>query len=56
MEEYIKIRQAQLSDWEEVVHIENLNFSKEEAASPRALKERIQLIADTFLIAELNGK
>ena len=56
MEAYIKIRQAQLSDWEEVVHIENLNFPKEEAASPGALKERIQLIADTFLIAELNGQ
>ena len=56
MESQINIRQAQLADWEEIVRIEGLNFSEEEAASPEALKERIRLIADTFLIAELNGQ
>lgn len=56
MEAEITIRQARLADWGEIVRLESLNFSQEEAASPAALKERIQLIADTFLVAELNGQ
>ncbi|KXT84735.1 putative arylalkylamine n-acetyltransferase [Streptococcus sp. DD11] len=56
MKSPIKIRNAQLSDWEELVRLESLNFSEEEAASPAVLKERIERIADTFLVAELHGQ
>ncbi|KXT73538.1 putative arylalkylamine n-acetyltransferase [Streptococcus sp. DD10] len=56
MESPIKIRNVQLSDWEELVRLENLNFSEEEAASPAALKERIEWIADTFLVADFHGQ
>nr|WP_197458316.1 GNAT family N-acetyltransferase [Streptococcus sp. DD10] len=52
----MKIRNVQLSDWEELVRLENLNFSEEEAASPAALKERIEWIADTFLVADFHGQ
>lgn len=49
----ITIRNAQVADFEELVRIESLNFSPEEAASPAAIKERLALIPDTFLVAEL---
>lgn len=52
----VTIRQAQPTDWDQLVAIEQLNFSEDEAASPAALKERIELIADTFLVAELEGR
>ena len=49
----IRIRQADLSDWEEILAIEQLNFPAAEAASAEVLKEQI---ADTFLLAELHGQ
>ena len=56
MEAPIRIRQADLSDWEEILAIEQLNFPAAEAASSEVLKERIEQIPDTFLLAELHGE
>lgn len=56
MEAPIRIRQVDLSDWEEILAIEQLNFPAAEAASSEVLKERIEQIPDTFLLAELHGE
>ena len=56
MEAPIRIRQVDLSDWEEILAIEQLNFPAAEAASSEVLKERIEQIPDTFLLAELHGQ
>ena len=56
MEAPIRIRQADLSDWEEILAIEQLNFPAAEAASAEVLKERIECLSDTFLLAELHGQ
>ena len=56
MEAPIRIRQVDLSDWEEILAIEHLNFPAAEAASSEVLKERIEKIPDTFLLAELHGQ
>ena len=56
MEAPIRIRQADLSDWEAILEIEQLNFPAVEAASAEVLKERIELLPDTFLLAELHGQ
>ena len=56
MEAPIRIRQVDLSDWEEILAIEHLNFPAAEAASSEVLKERIEQIPDTFLLAELHGE
>ena len=56
MEAPIRIRQADLSDWEEILAIEQLNFPAVEAAGAEVLKERIEKIPDTFLLAELHGQ
>ena len=56
MEASIQIRQADLGDWEEILAIEQLNFPAAEAVSAEILKERIELIPDTFLLAELHGQ
>ena len=45
-----------MSDWEEILAIEQLNFPAAEAASSEVLKERIEQIPDTFLRAELHGE
>ena len=50
------IRHAVIEDLSDVVDIEHNNFSSEEAASAQAMKERIETIADTFLIAEIDGQ
>ncbi len=50
------IRNARIEDWEEIARIESENFSVEEAATPEAMKERIETISDTFLVAEIDGK
>lgn len=42
------IRQVTMEDLEDIIRIENDNFSAEEAATSQALKERIEVIADTF--------
>ena len=51
MEIPIKIRQATLSDLEEMLAIEEANFSSEEAFSRQSLEESIRKTADTFLVA-----
>lgn len=56
MEAPIRIRRAELSDWEEILAVEQLNFPAAEAVSAEILKERIELIPDTFLLAELHGQ
>ena len=51
MEIPIKIRQATLSDLEEMLAIEEVNFSSEEAVSRQSLEECIRKSAGTFLVA-----
>lgn len=50
------IRNVKMDDLPELVIIENLCFSKEEAATEEALEKRIQLIPDSFFVAEVNGQ
>ena len=56
MESPMRIRQVNLLDLEEIVRIEQANFLGEEAISPGKLKEQIEKIPNTFLIADLNGE
>ncbi|MCY7023935.1 MULTISPECIES: GNAT family N-acetyltransferase [Streptococcus] len=56
MEAPIRIRQADLGDREEILAIEQLNFPAEEAASSEVLKDWIEQIPATFLLAELHGQ
>ena len=51
MEIPITIRQATLSDLEEVLAIEEANPSSEETLSHQSLEESIRKTADTFLVA-----
>ena len=51
MEIPIIIRQATLSDLEEMLAIEEANFSSEEAVSRQSLEECIRKSAGTFLVA-----
>jgi ribosomal protein S18 acetylase RimI-like enzyme len=45
-----------MTDLEQLLFIENEGFSIEEAATKEAFVERIQLIADTFIVAEKERK
>ena len=51
MEIPITIRQATLSDLDEMLAIEEANFSAEEAVSQQSLEECIRKSAGTFLVA-----
>ena len=51
MEIPITIRQATLSDLDEMLAIEEVNFSSEEALSRQSLEESIRKSAGTFLVA-----
>ena len=51
MEIPITIRQATLSDLDEMLAIEEANFSSEEAVSRQSLEECIRKSAGTFLVA-----
>lgn len=51
MEIPITIRQATLSDLDEMLAIEEVNFSSEEALSRQSLEESIRKTAGTFLVA-----
>ncbi|VTT10706.1 GNAT family N-acetyltransferase [Streptococcus oralis] len=51
MEIPITIRQATLSDLDEILAIEEANFSSEEALSRQSLEKSIRKTADTFLVA-----
>nr|WP_099364296.1 GNAT family N-acetyltransferase [Fredinandcohnia onubensis] len=50
------MRKVQTTDLEQLLHIENEGFTVEEAATKEAFIERIQLIADSFIVAEEEGK
>ncbi|MCG7337428.1 GNAT family N-acetyltransferase [Sporosarcina sp. ACRSM] len=52
----ISLRNVQATDLEQLLDIENEGFSKEEAATKEAFVERIQLIPDTFIVAEKDGE
>lgn len=52
----ITLRNVQSTDLEQLLLIENEGFSKEEAATKDAFVERIQLIPDTFIVAEKEGE
>lgn len=51
----ISLRNVQTNDLNQLLAIENEGFSKEEAATKEAFVERIKLISDTFLVAEVEG-
>ncbi|MDR7235878.1 GNAT family N-acetyltransferase [Neobacillus drentensis] len=52
----ISLRNVQTTDIEQLLIIEKEGFSIEEAATKEAFVERIQLIADTFIVAEMEGE
>ncbi|WP_067724587.1 GNAT family N-acetyltransferase [Oceanobacillus damuensis] len=52
----ISLRNVQAKDLEKLLIIENEAFSIEEAATKEAMAERIQLIADTFIVAKKEGE
>lgn len=47
------IRTAKPSDLAQVIAIESACFPPEEAATPQALAERLAILGDSFLVAEL---
>ncbi|MFC7394790.1 GNAT family N-acetyltransferase [Scopulibacillus cellulosilyticus] len=51
----LKIRNVKMEDLTVLIAIENLCFTKEEAATKEAFKKRIQLIPDSFFVAEEDG-
>ena len=51
----ITLRNVTFSDLPQLVVIENLCFTKEEAATKEAFEKRIQLIPDSFFVAEEDG-
>lgn len=52
----ISLRNVQATDLEQLLLIENEGFPIEEAATKEAFVERIQSIADTFIVAEKDGE
>jgi ribosomal protein S18 acetylase RimI-like enzyme len=52
----LKIRNVTLDDLDEIAAIEQVCFLKDEAATKEIFKERIQVIPDSFLVAEAEGK
>lgn len=52
----LTIRQVEADDLGEIIDIETACFSAQEAASPKAMQERIQYLADTFLVATLDNR
>lgn len=51
----LKIRNVKMNDLPGLVVIEHLCFTKEEAATKEAFEKRIQMIPDSFFVAEENG-
>lgn len=49
-------RSAKASDLDNIMKIENAGFSPEDAASKEAMKQRIEIIPDSFIIAETTNK
>ncbi len=56
IDEMISLRNVQTTDLKQLLNIENEGFSIEEAATKEAFVERIQLIPDTFIVAEKEGE
>lgn len=52
----VKIRNVRNGDLSMLLEIEMLCFSKEEAATKEAFEKRIELIPDSFFVAEEDGK
>lgn len=52
----VVFRQATQADLQTIIDIENAGFTPEEAATPEAMKSRIDIIPDSFIIAEYEGK
>lgn len=52
----MKIRNVHKEDLEQLVALENMGFTPEEAATKQAFINRIETISDTFLIAEEKDK
>lgn len=50
------IRNVKIEDLSQLVGIENLCFTKEEAATKDAFEKRIQLIPDSFFVTEAEGR
>lgn len=55
MIDMLKIRNVNMNDLPELVVIEHLCFTKEEAATKEAFEKRIQMIPDSFFVAEEDG-
>ncbi|MGN7470523.1 GNAT family N-acetyltransferase [Brevibacillus sp. SAFN-007a] len=51
----LHIRKVHMDDLPQLVAIEQLCFSEEEAATKAAFEKRIQMIPDSFYVAEENG-
>ena len=51
----MEIRQVIAEDLDQLIRIENLGFSVEEAATREAFIKRIQMIPDSFLVALIEG-
>ncbi len=52
----MNFRNVVADDLERLIQLENEGFTKEEAATTKALKQRIEIIPDTFIVAEENNK
>jgi len=52
----IEIRNVRMEDLSQLVVIENLCFSKDEAATKIAFEKRIEMISDSFFVAEMDGE
>ena len=52
----MEITEAALKDLPEIVRIENLGFTPEEAGTKEQYQDRIEKLQDTFLVARIDGQ
>lgn len=52
----VHFQPAQLADLDEIMVIENSGFTADEAASRDSMRERIEQISDTFVVAKNNAE
>ncbi|UMT80661.1 GNAT family N-acetyltransferase [Staphylococcus roterodami] len=52
----MEFRKVIMQDLDQIIALENIGFTTEEAATAEALKSRIVQIQDSFIVAEHNGK
>lgn len=52
----MKFRNFTEEDLPTLIELENKGFTPEEAATPEAIEQRIEIIPDTFIIAEQDGE